>query len=279
MSARAANADLPGLDIDGVTVRFGGLVAVSEVSLNAPARQITGLIGPNGAGKTTTFNACTGVVPTASGQVRLGSTVLDGHGTSNRAARGLGRTFQRMELFDSMSVRENVELGVESFLAAGRPLGQLFCPPGERKKIAALAADALEHCGIAHLEKRTAGDLSTGQRRLVELARAIATPFKFLLLDEPSSGLDPDETDRFGQILLDFVQTKGVGILLVEHDMALVSGICSYIYVLDFGRLIHQGPTAEALASPIVLEAYLGAESKELESAAESIDGAEAAHA
>ncbi|WP_051098270.1 ABC transporter ATP-binding protein [Sporichthya polymorpha] len=267
-------SQLPGLDIDDVTVRFGGLVAVSGVTLNAPAGQITGLIGPNGAGKTTTFNACTGVVPTSSGRVRLGNTVLDGHGTSSRAARGLGRTFQRMELFDSMTVVENVELGVESFLAAGRPFGQLFCPPGERKKIAALAKDAVEHCGLTHLARRNAGDLSTGQRRLVELARAIATPFTFLLLDEPSSGLDPSETDRFGEILRDYVAESGVGILLVEHDMALVSGICSYIYVLDFGRLIHQGPTAEALASPIVLEAYLGAESSALESAAE-----ETAHA
>ncbi|GAA0617490.1 hypothetical protein GCM10009547_19670 [Sporichthya brevicatena] len=271
--------ELPSLEIDGVTVRFGGLVAVSEVTLTAPAGQITGLIGPNGAGKTTTFNACTGVVPAASGSVRLGRTVLDGHGTSKRAARGLGRTFQRMELFDSMTVVENVELGVESFLAAGRPFGQMFCPPGERRKIAARAADALELCGITGLARRTAGDLSTGQRRLVELARAIATPFSFLLLDEPSSGLDPEETEKFGQILLDFVADRGVGILLVEHDMALVSSICSYIYVLDFGRLIHQGPTAEALASPIVLEAYLGTESSALDSAAESIDGAEAAHA
>ena len=269
---------LPDLGIDDVTVRFGGLVAVSGVTLNASAGQITGLIGPNGAGKTTTFNACTGVVSTATGQVRLGRTVLDGHGTSKRAARGLGRTFQRMELFDSMTVMENVELGVESFLAAGRPFGQLFCPPGERKKIAALAKAAVEHCGIAHLAGRTAGDLSTGQRRLVELARAIATPFTFLLLDEPSSGLDPSETDRFGEILRGFVEESGVGILLVEHDMALVSSVCSYIYVLDFGRLIHQGPTADALASPIVLEAYLGAESSALETAAESLEG-EATHA
>ncbi len=267
MNAQTERGQLPDLEIDGITVRFGGLVAVSDVSLRAPAGQITGLIGPNGAGKTTTFNACTGVVTTARGHVRLGREVLDGHSTSNRAARGLGRTFQRMELFDSMTVAENVELGVESFLAAGRPFGQLYCPPGERKKIKSLAADALDHCGVAELARRAAGDLSTGQRRLVELARAIATPFRFLLLDEPSSGLDPDETERFGEILLDFVRTRGVGILIVEHDMALVSTVCGYIYVLDFGRLIHHGPTAEALASPVVLEAYLGSESTALEEA------------
>lgn len=269
MNAAAHNERPPALEIDNVTVRFGGLVAVSEVSISAAPGVITGLIGPNGAGKTTTFNACTGVVPTASGTVSLGDYALGGHGTSTRAAHGLGRTFQRMELFDSMTVTENVGLGVESFLAARRSVvGQLFCPPKDRRIIQARTQDAMEHCGISHLARRAAGDLSTGQRRLVELARAIATPFRFLLLDEPSSGLDPEETDRFGEILRDFVDTSGVGILLVEHDMALVSGICSYIYVLDFGRLIYHGPTAEALSSPIVLEAYLGAESSALEEAA-----------
>jgi ABC-type branched-subunit amino acid transport system ATPase component len=180
-----------------------------------------------------------------------------------------------MELFDSMTVAENVALGVESHLGSSRPLGQLFCPPSDRRQIATRAGEAMERCGITHLARRTAGDLSTGQRRLVELARATATPFRFLLLDEPSSGLDPDETENFGSILTDFVAASGVGILLVEHDMALVSGACSYIYVLDFGRLIYHGPTAETLSSSIVLEAYLGAESASLE----SIESGEAAHA
>jgi len=258
----------PALVVDSVTVRFGGLVAVCDVSLEAPAGQITGLIGPNGAGKTTTFNACTGVVPTTGGHVRLGDKRLDGHSTAARAGLGLGRTFQRMELFDSMTAGENVALGVESYLAAGRVFGQFFCPPGERRRIQARSRDALEHCGITELSGRTAGDLSTGQRRLVELARAIATPFRFLLLDEPSSGLDPGETETFGAILTDFVRDSGIGILLVEHDMALVSTVCSYIYVLDFGRLIYQGPTAETLRSAVVLDAYLGGESTELEEAA-----------
>jgi ABC-type branched-subunit amino acid transport system ATPase component len=118
----------------------------------------------------------------------------------------------------------------------------------------------MELCGIAELSRRIAGDLSTGQRRLVELARAVASPFRFLLLDEPSSGLDVHETERFGEILVAFVAETGMGILLVEHDMSLVSSVCSTIYVLDFGRLIFYGSTAETLASDVVQAAYLGSE-------------------
>ena len=262
------NEIAPGLTIADVTVRFGGLVAVSGLSLRADPGTITGLIGPNGAGKTTTFNACTGNVPVSSGEVLLGDVRLNGKSPSARAALGLGRTFQRMELFDSLTVEQNVALGVESFLGSRNALGQLISTGRDRRQIKARTERALTRCGIEMMSGRHAGDLSTGQRRLVELARAIATPFRFLLLDEPSSGLDPDETDRFGEILTDFVSETGVGVLLVEHDMALVSGVCSYIYVLDFGRLICEGPTRETLNSPIVVEAYLGAESTALEEAA-----------
>ena len=258
----------PNLVIEDVTVRFGGLVAVSDLSLHAPAGSITGLIGPNGAGKTTTFNACTGNVPISSGQVSLGDVRMNRKSPSARAARGLGRTFQRMELFDSLTVEQNVALGVESFLGSRSPIGQLLSTRRDRREIKNRTDSALAQCGLEALAGRHAGDLSTGQRRLVELARAIATPFRFLLLDEPSSGLDPDETDRFGEILTGFVSETGVGVLLVEHDMALVSGVCSYIYVLDFGRLICDGPTRETLSSPIVVEAYLGAESMALDEAA-----------
>lgn len=248
----------PDLRVEDVTVRFGGLTAVRGVSLRAPAGQITGLLGPNGAGKTTTFNACTGVVNATQGSVRLGDARLDGRTPAKRASHGLGRTFQRMELYDSMTVAENVALGSEAFLAARRPWAQLWCPKGERRDIERRARDAMERCGIADLAGRSAGDLSTGQRRLVELARAIASPFRFLLLDEPSSGLDVGETEEFGRILVEHVAASGVGILLVEHDMALVTSVCSYIYVLDFGQLIFSGTVAETLSSEIVRAAYLG---------------------
>ena len=252
---------LPDLAIDNLTVRFGGLVAVDGVSINAPAGTITGLIGPNGAGKTTIFNACTGVVSAAAGHIRLGDLELDHLSTPARAARGLGRTFQRMELFDSMTVVENVALGPEAHYAAGSPWSQLTCSRRQRREITERAGEAMSRCGIEELARRRAGDLSTGQRRLVELAQVIATPFRFVLLDEPSSGLDVIETERFGNILLDFVAERGVGLLLVEHDMTLIATICSYIYVLDFGQQIFAGLTKDAMASELVRAAYLGSDS------------------
>jgi ABC-type branched-subunit amino acid transport system ATPase component len=253
-------SELPDLSVEHLTVRFGGLTAVNDVSLHAPPGSITGLIGPNGAGKTTTFNACTGFVSASAGTLRLGGARLNHHGPAARAEMGLGRTFQRMELWDNMTVVENVALGPECFYSGQRPWGQLFGSRHQRRDIAQRAQAAMERCEIDHLASRTAGDISTGQRRLVELARAMASPFHFLLLDEPSSGLDVHETARFGRILSDFVADTGIGILLVEHDMALVAAVCSYMYVLDFGRLIFSGTTADTLDSEVVRAAYLGTE-------------------
>jgi ABC-type branched-subunit amino acid transport system ATPase component len=252
---------LPNLSIEDLTVRFGGLLAVDNVSIDAPPGAITGLIGPNGAGKTTTFNACAGVVSAQSGCIRLGERDLAHLSTPARAALGLGRTFQRIELFDSMTVAENVALGPEAHASAQSPWSQLACGRRQRQEINERARQAMQRCGIEAQARRRAGDLSTGQRRLVELARVIATPFRFILLDEPSSGLDVVETERFGAILREFVAETGVGILLVEHDMSLVATICSYIYVLDFGQLIFAGLTAEAMGSELVRAAYLGSES------------------
>lgn len=246
------------LDVRNVTVRFGGIVAVNDATVYAGGGTITGLIGPNGAGKTTFFNACTGRNRPSAGTVQLGEQRLDGHRTSNRAHHGLGRTFQRMELFESLSVRENVRTGPSAHYSSFRLLGQIYATRKEAADVTRRADDAMERCGITHLANKTVGDLSTGQRRLVELARAIATPFKFLLLDEPSSGLDVSETHVFGKVLTDFVKDTGTGILIVEHDMALVAEICQRIYVLDFGKIIYEGTTQEALHSELVRAAYLG---------------------
>jgi ABC-type branched-subunit amino acid transport system ATPase component len=257
--------DAPDLVVDGLTVRFGGLVAVDDVSLRARAGSITGLIGPNGAGKTTTFNSCTGLNSPTAGTVHLGDRKLDGHSSAWRARLGLGRTFQRMELFDTMTVAENIRLGREALLAGRRRwTGRLISTPTERVLCREAAQRAVEHCGIGHLASSTVGDLSTGQRRLVELARAMAGGFRFLLLDEPSSGLDVSETEHFAGILQALVDREGIGILLVEHDMALVRAVCSYIYVLDFGRLIYQGTSADVLSAEIVKAAYLGSEAVEV---------------
>jgi ABC-type branched-subunit amino acid transport system ATPase component len=260
-----AHADAPDLTVEGLSVRFGGLVAVDNVSLRARGGIITGLIGPNGAGKTTTFNSCTGLNSPTAGSVHLGERRLDHHSTAWRARLGLGRTFQRMELFDTMTVRENVALGPEALLAGRRRwMGRLFSTPAERGLCLDRADEAIAECGISHLASETVGDLSTGHGRLVELARAIASGFRFLLLDEPSSGLDVSETEGFARILRDLVERTGIGILLVEHDMALVRAVCSYIYVLDFGKLIYEGPAAEVLASEVVKAAYLGSEAEEV---------------
>ncbi len=246
------------LDVQNVTVRFGGIVAVNDATVFAKGGQITGLIGPNGAGKTTFFNACTGRNHPQSGTVKLGEQDLHGHRSSNRAHHGLGRTFQRMELFQSLTVRENVETGVAAYFSSNRPLGLIYSTRKETKQIQENAEVAIERCKLGPLQNKVVGDLSTGQRRLVELARAIATPFKFLLLDEPSSGLDVAETHSFGKVLTDWVKATGFGILIVEHDMALVSEICDQIYVLDFGKIIYSGTTKQALSSDLVKAAYLG---------------------
>ena len=256
----------PDLVVDGLTVRFGGLVAVDDVTLRARGGVITGLIGPNGAGKTTTFNACTGLNSPTAGTVHLGDRRLDGHSSAWRARLGLGRTFQRMELFDTMTVAGNIALGREALLAGRRRwTGRLLATPAERTVCRDAARRTMDDCGIAHLAGATVGDLSTGQRRLVELARALAGGFRFLLLDEPSSGLDVSETEQFARILTGVVEREGVGILLVEHDMALVRAVCSYIYVLDFGRLIYEGTAGDVLAAEIVRAAYLGSEAADVE--------------
>ena len=264
--APVQTTDAPDLAVSGLTVRFGGLVAVDDVSLTARGGVITGLIGPNGAGKTTTFNSCTGLNTPSAGTVSLGDRTLDGHSSAWRARYGLGRTFQRMELFDTMTVRENVEMGREALLAGKRRwTGRLFSTPAEAGICRDEADAAMTQCGIINLANRTVGDLSTGQRRLVELARAMSGDFRFLLLDEPSSGLDVNETEQFAAILAGLVEREGIGILLVEHDMALVRAVCSYIYVLDFGRLIYEGTAADVLSAEIVKAAYLGSEGVEEE--------------
>jgi ABC-type branched-subunit amino acid transport system ATPase component len=253
----------PDLTLTDITVRFGGLIAVDNVSLHAEAGEVTGLIGPNGAGKTTIFNATTGVVAVSAGSVRLGDRLLDRKGTAGRARAGLGRTFQRMELFDSMTVADNVAMGPEMRLAGHHSWLHLASTPRSAVEIRRRSQDAIARCGIHSIANRLAGELSTGQRRLVELARAMASRFDFLLLDEPSSGLDGGETEHFIGLLCGIVEDDGIGLLVVEHDMTLVRSLCRYIYVLDFGRLISRGPAEEVLASDVVKAAYLGDEAME----------------
>jgi ABC-type branched-subunit amino acid transport system ATPase component len=247
-----------GLAVESLTVRYGGLVAVDDVSLEAPTGRITGLIGPNGAGKTTLFNASNGLVRPASGRVRLDGRDITRLPLARRAQLGLGRSFQRIELFNSLSVRQNVELGREGVLAGSMPWRQLFSRRSEQRTVAAAADEALVVCGLETFADRPAGALSTGNRRLVELARILAGGFHMLLLDEPSSGLDDRESERFGAILTHVVREREIGILLVEHHMELVLSVCHYLYVLDFGKLLFEGTPQDAVRSEVVRAAYLG---------------------
>jgi ABC-type branched-subunit amino acid transport system ATPase component len=265
MSVSVNPKDVDGLAVEGIVVKFGGLVAVDGQTLQAPRGRITGLIGPNGAGKTTTFNACTGLVRPAAGTVHLFGEDVTHAPPQARARKGLGRTFQRMELFDTLTVTENVALGKEAALAGRNPFKHIRASSSQAKDLRKLSHEAMEMCGIGHLATRRPADLSTGQRRLVELARCIAGEFPVMLLDEPSSGLDRQETEAFGEILTSCVRDRNVAILIVEHDMALVMSTCDYIHVLDFGKPIFEGTPREVATSPVVRAAYLGTEAEELE--------------
>jgi len=261
-----------GLEVRDLKVRFGGHLAVDDVSLEAPMGRITGLIGPNGAGKTTTFSACSGLLRPSTGRIFLKGEDISSRRPAARARNGLGRTFQRMHLYDSMTVAENVSLGREAAMAGASVLSQLLGKPGDRAELASATADALRLCGISHLADALAVELSTGQRRMVELARSLAGSFDVLLLDEPSSGLDRAETEAFGGVLQRVVRERGTAILLVEHDMSLVMDICEYLYVLDFGQLVFEGTPSEVAASDAVRAAYLGSE--EIEAAETYAEGA-----
>jgi ABC-type branched-subunit amino acid transport system ATPase component len=248
----------PGLAVSDLTIRYAGHLAVNSLSLEAPIGRITGLIGPNGAGKTTTFNACSGLVKPSAGTVHFRGRDITHRPPPARARLGLGRTFQRMQLYTSMTVAENVALGREATLVGANPLRQFLVPRTDRAEISRATHEVLGLCDLTGLADAPVSTLSVGRRRLVELARVYAGAYPFLLLDEPSSGLDEAETERFGEILRTMQAGRGLGILLVEHDMSLVMGICDQIYVLDFGVLIFNGDPEATRASNAVCQAYLG---------------------
>lgn len=235
------------LEAKGITVRFGGNLAVSEVDLNVDAGEIVGLIGPNGAGKTTTFNALTGMLTPTSGRVSLNGKNVTAWPTYRRAQNGLARTFQRLEVFTSLTVRENIQMAAEL-----------------RSRHTAEQVDAiLEQVGLTEVADDSASAISTGMARLLEVGRALATRPKVLLLDEPASGQDEAETERFGDFLLQLA-SDGMAILMVEHDVPLVMRVCGRIVVLDFGQVIARGTPAEIQANEAVLDAYLGSAAGEV---------------
>jgi len=237
----------PLLDIDSISVSFGGLLALGGASIEVETGRVTGLIGPNGAGKTTLFNVITGLQIPTSGHVRLDGVEVTRAKRHSRARLGIARTFQRLEPFGSLTARENVLVALEMRRRWAK----------EKYDCVEVANRLLEQVGIAAVADRKVDSLPTGTARLVELARALGTAPRVLLLDEPSSGLDEDETDALGRLLLELA-AEGLGILLVEHDMSFVMGTCAYINVLDFGRIIAHGTPDEIQVDPEVQRAYLG---------------------
>jgi branched-chain amino acid transport system ATP-binding protein len=239
---------LPALQADGVSVRFGGVVAVDKVSLSVEAAAITGLIGPNGAGKTTIFNVFGGLQQPTEGKVLLEGRDITRLKAHARARRGMARTFQRLEVFGTLSVRDNIQVAAEIRKAWAR----------DRSRPAAVADELLDRIGLRDVAASRVDAVPTGTARLVELARALATRPSLLLLDEPGSGLDQQETAVLGEVLLDLA-SEGMAVLLVEHDVELVMRVCNRVNVLDFGRLIAEGSPAEVQGDPAVQAAYLGA--------------------
>ena len=237
----------PLLDVDSISVSFGGLLALGGASIEVEPGRVTGLIGPNGAGKTTLFNVITGLQQPTSGHVRLDGKDVTRAKRHIRARMGIARTFQRLEPFGSLTARENVLVALE--------MRRRWAT--ERYDAVEVADQLLEQVGILGVADRTVDSLPTGTARLVELARALGTAPRVLLLDEPSSGLDEDETDALGRLLLELAGS-GLAILLVEHDMSFVMGTCAYINVLDFGRIIARGSPDEIQVDPDVQRAYLG---------------------
>ena len=243
------------LHAERVTVRFGGLVAVDEVSLGVDKGEVVGLIGPNGAGKTTFFGALLGLVPITAGVVHIDGTDVTGWPPHRRARLGVARTFQKLEVFGSMTVRENLLYATEARSLGERPWRLLSGRRHQSSEAADSVIDLLDLGAVAHTP---AGALPLGTARLVEFGRALCARASLLLLDEPSSGLDASETAAFGAHLQAAVRERGIGVLLIEHDMALVLAVCERLHVLEFGRLIASGPSAEVAQRPEVRAAYLG---------------------
>ena len=239
------------LKVEGVSVSFGGVNALTDVDLSVDAGRVTGLIGPNGAGKTTLFNVVSGLQVPNRGRVTMDGEEITHLKPFQRARLGIGRTFQRLEVFGSLTVRDNIRVAAEIFKDwkhdAPDPL--------------TVADEVMERIGLGAVAHERADRLPTGMARLVEVGRALAVQPRVLLLDEPSSGLDEQETDELAGLLEELAR-QGIGVLLVEHDVPFVMRVCEIVYVLDFGDILAVGTAQEIQRSAAVQRAYLGAGNK-----------------
>jgi branched-chain amino acid transport system ATP-binding protein len=254
------------LETDGVSIRFGGLNALDDVSLRVHAGEIVGLIGPNGAGKTTLFNCITGFYRPTEGRVRFLGQQVNDVPIHERAAAGMGRTFQQVGLVKGATVLENVVTAQHAKVTYGAAAGIMGAPATrqEERLLRERALEILDLVHLAHLAGERVAGLPYGTMKSVEMAAVLATDPEVLMLDEPSSGMGPEEAHQLGDTLLDLRRELGLTVLMIEHHVPLVVRVCDYVYCLNFGRLLTEGEPDAVRTHPEVVTAYLGEEAEEL---------------
>jgi branched-chain amino acid transport system ATP-binding protein len=249
------------LRVEGLARRFGGITAVDEVTFDLAPHQILGLIGPNGAGKTTIFDLISGLLPSNGGRIHFRGTDITDWGADRRAAAGLGRSFQDARIFPALTVAENIAIGLERHIDTRDHLAALLNLPAIQDSeldVAYTVEDLIELMSLGAFRDKFVAELSTGSRRIVDLAMAIAHDPAVLLLDEPSSGIAQRETEALGPLLKRIQSETGCAMLVIEHDMPLITTVSDEIIALDLGRVLVRGTPAEVTSDPLVITSYLG---------------------